>query len=129
MKSFKIKTFLLAFSIATAPYFCFAAHAAIHLVTSDHEHIDQEEATPHHHEHHHGHHLVPLHSIPLGIVASGVQIQFSLNEAIRFFVVREKFIETSSQTESNKFLGKDPPPRPEPFISLLLHPTNAPPLR
>jgi hypothetical protein len=128
MKLFRISAFFLALSVATAPYLSFIGHAVTHLIASGHEHAGEETAAPHHHDHHAGHHLLALTPLPAGIIASNVKVEPAAKIVYESTpVIQSEKLKDSEGAESSP--GEAPPPRLEPFISLLLHPTNAPPLR
>jgi|GEM_PF-6067284 len=132
IKLFKIPAFLLAFSIMTAPYVSLMSHAVVHhLFIFEQHHVHGEQAADSHdqkqgqdHDH-----VITIDLLSPAPVVSVVKPQLPASQALERSAEVLKTAILNDQKISKNFINGASPPLIEPFITLSLHPTNAPPIR
>jgi hypothetical protein len=132
LKIIKISALLVVLNVAWAPYASLMSHAlAHHFFTFEHDHAhgsQTDDTRPQQQGQEHDH-VVTLDSLSPAPAVSIVKSQ--LPESV-LFIIPEKVFNTTLSARlrvPSAIMNQAPPPLMEPFISLSLHPTNAPPLR
>ena len=127
-KPFKITALILAISIAFAPNISFVAHALCHLIISEHAHGHEENIPENDHlKHHTEHHLLMRNPLSFGIVITNIKYKPSV---IKVYDLKRVALSMAQKVSGNQYYSfriKDSPPSFASFISLALHPINAPP--
>ena len=127
-KPFKITALILAMSVALAPNISFVAHALCHSTISEYAHAHEKNIPGNdRHKHHTEHHLLMQNPLSLGIVITNIKYKPSVIKVDDLKPVTLPMAQKVSGNHYYSFRIKDSPPSFASFISLALHPINAPP--